>query len=511
MADGQPPSGLATSRPTTSLPTFSGPVNSSPRTSPRTVTYGTLPRESPRTLAVPQARNETRSGTVSYSGSDDQLFPPRAKTDFSSKELIERSNDHTLGLEDLGKDIPVMLIPWLVFAVPLSTFGWMSQIAVSFIGLAYGIALSVIILLFSLRMGRRWIGFSVLCLVSSVSGFAVGWCMRSAAGGREAASRESWICASSILIYIVASVGVSSLLAELKCPLVGSSKTLTNEWRAVVVHHMNFGIDRHFQSGAELVEDHVHPRFVAEGLIKHRCYWSGEPALDYAFYVCNEHTFLGCAFCHPVNAFEKWERVLVLIIVCALIVFPVAFFSVAVAGTSLRVCLVLFLITVPRNILKMSLKKIVLKEDKRVLNIADSEEEEIEESRGESSDESASRDGQKARATSSQRNRCRISRAEDALRSEMKFFSVAFLFVFIVCGSCSVYVISQGRPLGKELWIACVGLVYAFVLELVFQLVIPHKEADANVGINGWSIGFFGAWEAQRRISGRAKRACDKQ
>jgi len=84
-------------------------------------------------------------------------------------------------------------------------------------------------------------------------------------------------------------------------------------------------------------------------------YWSGNIGLDYLFFVCQWHPWLGVLGCHPNHPWTRVERILMLAIAISISVVPSAFIAEKSAGDSMvsaaagKVSSILF-ITIPNII-----------------------------------------------------------------------------------------------------------------------------------------------------------------
>lgn len=215
-------------------------------------------------------------------------------------------------------------------------------------------------------------------------------------------------------------------------------------------------------------------------LLNGRCYWSGEVIYDYAFHVANKHLFIGILACHPAHPFSKWERAVVALINSMLIVFPVAAFSVKFGDTGVaRTMVVLIGVTLPRNILKYYL-----------IN-ATQEDSTIEQQEGEAHSDTV-----------------RVkSLKDDALQKELIVLGTALIFACAVAGICISYIAKvveneEGQSVTTALGKNCDGLAFAFVIELLLDMVLPFMQKGsgnppAATGGSGWG-GYFARWALER-------------
>lgn len=204
-----------------------------------------------------------------------------------------------------------------------------------------------------------------------------------------------------------------------------------------------------------------YPRSFVKDLLHGRLYWSGEVLYDYAFHISNKHLYLGCLFAHPAHPYSKRERFIVGIIVCSLIVFPVSAYSETFGETGLvRTIVIMVGATIPRNVLKLYLIQITQLE----------EEFELE---GGHSD---------------------MFKAEGALQWEVIVLGGFFVLAICVACLCTVYIKSHSG--NSVIWVLARnsdGLCFSFLLELLFDLVIPYFPPDRDL-----TLGFFGRWRMER-------------
>lgn len=220
-----------------------------------------------------------------------------------------------------------------------------------------------------------------------------------------------------------------------------------------VVRDMTFGFD--------LFSERTYSQQLQVDLLNHRHYWSGEVLYDYAFHLANKHLFLGPFICHPVHPFAKWERATVLAIIVLLLIFPVAAFSVRLGDGMARTLLVCVCATLPRNLLKIYL-----------INVAQQENElELEGGHNSRSDEMI----------------------REAATYEYVVLAVCIAVTIVVCVLCSNDIRSRTeKPLLQVLGANCDGLVYAFSLEILFDLFMPFFGEGRYS--QQMTLGFFGRW-----------------
>lgn len=227
-------------------------------------------------------------------------------------------------------------------------------------------------------------------------------------------------------------------------------------WHTDKVIAMRFGFDftpRHYS------------RDIEADLLHMRCYMSGEVLYDYAFHVANKHMFLGFILCHPVHPYSKLERIIVLLIICLFLVFPVTAFSVKFGQSGItRTVMIMIFATIPRNILKLYLIRISEQDAMLVV------------------DEGQVMDGDASRA---------------AFAWEVTVLAVCLAAVGLTCLGCALYIRSVSTEsladlLGKN----TDGLGFAFILEPLLDLFIPYIGVGRYEGT--WAFGFFGRWRMER-------------
>jgi len=230
-------------------------------------------------------------------------------------------------------------------------------------------------------------------------------------------------------------------------------------------------------------------RQVTHRLLRRQCYWSGEPAFDYMFHLANTNMFLSCLLSHPVHPIGKRERLFILFTVCCLIVFPVAAFSVMFGDGLLRACLQLALVTGPRNLLKAYLLQVVIEPDAVIDRSL----------HGKRRWQEVVREKVMRRTCDKSPSHHWKSRVEDTLRNaraqlwETLFCTACLLTTAVLCATCSWVIVAHGEPLHLSLLNSCDGLVFAHLLELILDLLVPSWSVDG-----AFQLGFFGQWWRER-------------
>lgn len=244
---------------------------------------------------------------------------------------------------------------------------------------------------------------------------------------------------------------------------------------------------------------HDYPERVRHDLLKHRAYWSGEPALDYAHFISQEHMFVSCFLAHPAAPISRLERVLVCFIVSSLIVFPVAWMGVTLRTQPvLRLCMTAVLVTVPRNALKFM-----------VLRAAASPEALLDDERATWGPKFRrlvmkhfTRQG---RASVQVHRKVAELKAMQEESQEVKLFMFVLVLTACVCYACAIR-ISAVANLELELRKSFVGVLYCFVLELIFQLLIRARP-DNGPKRAALFVGFFDQWWVERSEYGSLRPA----
>jgi len=260
-------------------------------------------------------------------------------------------------------------------------------------------------------------------------------------------SAISFAAAAVITLFLLVPVSVI-VLNLLNLPLI--------DRRCAVLKDMSFGIRLEpRQYGPQVVQD----------LLDNRCYYTGSVMYDYAFHIANKHLFVGMFFCHPAHPFSKWERLFVAVTVSALVVFPVAAFSVQFGQHGLlRTLIILVGVTLPRNMLKLYLVKI---------------------SQADTQDELRGVQGESVMGH---------------LFYEIVVMVLVGTVTVIACMFCASFITTRAE---KDLWTVLFrnsdGLCFMFMLEVVFDIVVPAPYSVAGCP-ERFAVGFFGRWRAERAL-----------
>merc|ERR1719208_418674 len=91
-------------------------------------------------------------------------------------------------------------------------------------------------------------------------------------------------------------------------------------------------------------------------------------------------------------------------------------------------------------------------------------------------------------------------RAVNAFWWEVLLFTCNIILAAIVCVSSCLYIQAHSpKPLGWVLLDGCNGLVWAFVVELIFDLLASYQPMDNSLNHEAaWFVGFFHRWHFER-------------
>eukprot|EP00928_Gymnodinium_smaydae_P093537 TRINITY_DN7777_c0_g1_i1.p1 TRINITY_DN7777_c0_g1~~TRINITY_DN7777_c0_g1_i1.p1 ORF type:complete len:435 (-),score=61.27 TRINITY_DN7777_c0_g1_i1:102-1406(-) len=405
-------------------------------------------------MFAPELKN-TGSAPVGYGAAESSL--PQVTGNARSSSILEG--------DDLA-DVPLLLLLWLYFAVGLGPGALSTNPMLWFWACLYPLVMTVAFAVLSWGRSSAWCVYTCCSSFVTLAGLILAAIIHVALPPPSADTEQVLnadavaMCVEVSLIFLTALLLLSRIMPRFGLRISGSSASFKETYGFGWYPEANKQLaywNMEALNGAEKLE-------VAKCLLHHRCHWTGEPVQDYAFYIANEHAFIGCCFCHPLHPFDRFERVLLLVIQCVLITFPVAAFSVMFGEGALRLAIVFILVTGPRNGLKAYLKRIVVASDAAELDFG-----------------------------SSTRGR----RSSSALWWEVQFLSLTSMFTVILCYICYRYVETNSeRPVGVVLFENSDGLAFAFVLELLFELIIP-RPAECVRG-KPLTFGFFHQWCTER-------------
>lgn len=263
---------------------------------------------------------------------------------------------------------------------------------------------------------------------------------------------------TSAISFAVAAVVAFFLLVPISVVVLNLLNLPLIDRKCAALKDMSFGVS--------LVDRKYSPQVVHD-LMENRCYYTGSVMYDYAYHLANKHLFVGMLFCHPAHPFSKWERLFVAVTVSALVVFPVAAFSIQFGQTGLlRTFMILVGVTAPRNLLKLYLIRISQQDTKLELSGVKVEE-------------------------------------RDVMLSLFHQIAVMILLgtvTIMICWLCARYIISH-EDNDDGLWIELLrnsdGLCFMFTLEIVFDLIVPAPHSIAGRP-ERFVVGFFGRWRNER-------------
>lgn len=442
--------------------------------------------------SAPLQSGQQRAPPPPFSSAEEAASMQEQQREAANLQELQRAfPDHhhheparTWGLEGLSQNAPVFFLPWFFFTMCLCGLAFMCEALICSLILIFSMGLPVLFMVLSRGRGMAWACYNVFCLFSSLLGGGIGYLHRTSGGDELLTRQEVYLVFLLVFFYFFLMMLISMLLPRFGIQLVGSSAAFANQkgwgWNPLMLPHLHFGFDKHGVSGADLVDSRVHPKSVALGLLHHRCYWSGEPVMDYTFFICNESSFLSCFLSHPANAYGFLERSVALMMLIPLIVFPISLIDFLFPGggiTKIVVNLAIFIF--PRYLLKLYVKELCTLSDQIHLGTTSGD-----------LDHSALTNINVFADLHALR---KAARPKDALRREVVFFFVLGNATICQAVCISLYIQSWSGQISKALWNSYEGLVYAFVLELILLLVVPHKLPDGQ-----WVIGFFGQWWTER-------------
>lgn len=394
-----------------------------------------------------------------------------------------------------------MLLPWQVFTFIVVPMGLWNSAAVGCLSLLYGVLLSGILTALSWERSAAWRAFCVVCWMAALLGFGLSVAVIQ----NYPLPGDGTLNQTALVIVLAAELGLFVLVVALGvvlplcgCGIIGSSADFAKRegwgWEPKAVRSMELGWDCSFGALTRSADDF--PERVTHDLLMHRAYWSGEPAVDYIFWVAQEHLYLSCVLCHPAAPFSKAERILVAAIVSCLVVFPVACLEVCVESPLVRTAAAAVLVTAPRNLLKAALRKVVvapgLHEDKRLASHGSKLRRLVR--------KHVTRKGQMAFDLTA----TKAHRQHKAKRSVV-FFAIVVCFTVSVCVICSDIIEQRSdTPLKTALNDASVGLLFGFVIELIMHLVFHARAADGSRP-RALYVGVFNRWWMERKEYGKLK------
>jgi len=199
---------------------------------------------------------------------------------------------------------------------------------------------------------------------------------------------------------------------------------------------------------------------LVQEILYDRAYISGEFLHDYIFYLCNAHTFISCVAAHPRHPYTKLERSFLCLVICLLIVFPVTILHCVMEDGPLSVCVVFILVTVPRFVIKMYMRSILIQN---------------------AEDEALHRD---------------VAVVRRHHIWEGMVFAFVGVLTLLICVLSYMALVSRGLRPFAEMSNNTDALFYAFILEPLFDLLRPIQlqTQKGRPLVFGW----VGAWMRER-------------
>lgn len=417
---------------------------------------------------------------------------PRSHTDDdASKFRVAEKRVHVAekGLHEVDKlrGSPASNHPLFAFALMLFHHGLLptamsSDVVLVVLYVAYGVIITIFFIVFTAGRGILWRLYSLLCLALTAAGLMLGLLVRNKypTEVRDNGIDINVTAVTNCAFISLAFLATAALIEATGCNFVGAVERMTGAVAKRGLEHWNPGMEatmsytmQGVNSKAIVAQDrHHHPRYVERCLLHNRHHWCGEPVLDYFYFLSNEHGFISCFFCHPLHPYDKLERCLVLMITVSLIVFPVSVFSVCFEHDALRPVWVLFVITGPRNALRWYVKRVNTVDDRLALDRPD--------------------------LSADERNRL-VQRAYVwGLASNI----VVINLCGAICWACCYYIVQSGHVLWLTLLANSNGIMWAHIMDLHLNLLLPRKAADIQASEQGvpFTFGFFGRWAQERDI-----------
>lgn len=415
-----------------------------------------------------------------------------------------------------GYDTPVLLMLWLLFSEAFWPVAAFYNTMLIVLGGGLCLLTSVVFMFFTRGTGRPWQLVSFLCLLASLAGLALGWCIRKEPHQYEvltAAGHTNLVLLAPGHVVLLACAIDLALFAfiillswVLQCSgvrIIGSSLQGKDETRVAyysrLINLMQFGCkcQGSLSDLSTLLshDDVSYAEYVMSDLLDHRCYWSGEFMFDYIFHLANQHTFISCLFCHPAHPLEKHERVFLLTLVCLLLIFPVSAFSVVMGAGILRTILQLILVVIPRNVLKMLFIKFAVADSNKNFENRDEWR-----ASGKSYWVFAHQEGTVKRNEAGQwrhiKSRSELEELDEKRWQEYLFYGVSTVFTAAVVVCCIFTVQSYTQDVKITLLSSIDGLLFAWLMEPIMFAVLP----TTSYLVNKVCIGFFDRWIVEKNI-----------
>lgn len=395
-------------------------------------------------------------------------------------------------------DTEILTLPLIVFSMCFLSFSVFNSVVVGILSALYGTAIAGILTYLSWERSRAWRGFCLVLWLVVVLALGLGIaCGRSFPRVDGSSNDRALIVSIAILMGLtLVSRVVGEALPNLGWGIVGSSATFAAGpveegrgwgWEPLAAQNMRLGWDACEEAPDRVIHD----------LLFKRGYWSGEPAVDYLFFLAQEHLYMSCFLCHPWHPFGKFLRCIVAAIVSCLIVWPVALMAEIVQNAPLRLVLTIILVTAPRNLLKASLRKIAVAP--QMLKVKD---------------EASIRGGKFRHLVRKHITQKKIKQFDAVVMETRQAYTtqklIAFVFFSVCLTGCVIHYCTKEikrhsqRPLYECLKESSVGLLFAFSLELLIQLIFTARQADGPRR-KMLFCGFFHRWWVERCDYGKLR------
>lgn len=271
-------------------------------------------------------------------------------------------------------------------------------------------------------------------------------------------------CQTAIIMFLAFPMlaGVFSVVAGRDLLTTGSEPPQDWEWNAKEASLMRFGLD---------LRGRRFPFELKRDLIEERCYWSGELLHDYVFSVANSNLMLGAIACHPAHPFTKTERLALLCFLIPLLVLVPAALGITLSDSAVHVMqtlkplLALMVVAIPRRLLTLYFKTVLLKYEQAAMEGKDMEEEQ-----------------------NKQNGR------------RLLVLSGMVIGTSIICFLSIKILMLSDLNVGYQIWLALDWVAYAFVFGLIYDAIKPTfgGPQDCPELKDEWYFGFFGRWNLER-------------
>lgn len=376
-------------------------------------------------------------------------------------------------------DLPLFFFAGLLWFLSVTPVAMSSKVVLDLIYDSYCVVVSMIFLRLSADRGAPWTFYSWLCIFLSIIGAALGAIIRLQypTEVEEDTVIVNTTAVAACFIFPVAYFCVAMIVEAMGYTFVGSSEPFMPAghagfafWNPSMEATMSYSW--YGKPNVQAIEEQDrghHPRYVERCLLHSRCHWSGEPILDYIYWLANEHAFLGCFFCHPFHPYSKTERCIVALVTVCLIIFPVSICSLTLGSNLLAPLWTLAVVTGPRNLLRWYIKRTSTRSDELELDFGfDETDQEV----------------------------------LSAYMWQVTVNVVVLSFNSAVCFAACVYIVKSDHDLWKTLLYNSDGVMWAFIMDLAFGIILPKRAVDneAKERELPLSIGFFGRWCQERDL-----------